>query len=236
MAAVNVAEKRRGLSPPGHLRIQVRAGEILLAGNAGFVGRADESVPDEAVHAFAQRLVEGRLEVVPDFFLPVRADGGEAFVLRDEVAVGVRGAGGLLDKKTVFVADAVLPTTRPKIRSSARRPSRGSAGRQSARRAARRIRDGFPGRAGARCRGTDGNDCQSPGRRASGGNQTRNGRSPRGYSRCVRPARAARATVVAAALLKFRAQGRRPIGQLRSPNCRCADISTSFRPAARRRR
>ena len=93
----------------------MRAGEILLAGNSRFVRRADERVPDEPVHAFAQRLVERRFQVVPDFFLPVRPDGREALILRNRVAVSVRGARGLLDEKTVFFADAVRPRPRPKF-------------------------------------------------------------------------------------------------------------------------
>jgi len=53
----------------------MRAGEILLAGIPVFVRRADERVPNQTIHSFTQSFVEGRLQVVPDFFLPVRADG-----------------------------------------------------------------------------------------------------------------------------------------------------------------
>ena len=93
----------------------MRARKILLPGNAPLCRRADERVPDEQVQAFAQRLVERGFQVVPQRFLPVRPDGGEPFRQHEVVPVRVRGAGGLLDEETVFVADAMRPRPCPEL-------------------------------------------------------------------------------------------------------------------------
>ena len=116
LAAVEVAEKRRGFAPPRHVRIQMRAGKILLPRHAHRLGRADERVPDEAVQSLTARVIEGGFEIVPQRLLPVRADGGEALGGDEPSAVGVRGGGGLFYKKTVLVADAVRPRPRPEFR------------------------------------------------------------------------------------------------------------------------
>ena len=73
-------------------------------------------MPDQQVQPLAQRLVEGRLEVVPERLLPVRADGGEAFGQHEPAAVGVRGRGGLLDEEPVGRRRRGAATTRPRTR------------------------------------------------------------------------------------------------------------------------
>ena len=116
LAAVEVVEEHRRARPPGHVRVQVGAGEVLLPRHSHFLGRADERVPDQQVQALAAGVVERRLEVVPQGFLPVRADGGEAFGGDQFAAVGVGGGSRLLDEEAVFVADAVLPRPGPELR------------------------------------------------------------------------------------------------------------------------
>ena len=93
----------------------MRAGEILLAGHAGFLGRIHERMPDQHIEPLAQRLVKGGLEVIPDFFLPVGSDGGKALGKDQGMAVGVGGARRLFDKKAVIVANAMGPGPRPKF-------------------------------------------------------------------------------------------------------------------------
>lgn len=107
MAAVEIGEEGGGLVPPGDVGIEVGAGEVLLAGDAHFFRGADEGVPDEEIEALGAGHVEGGLEVVPEGFLPMRADGGEAFGGDEGLAVGVGGGGGLLDEEAGDVGGAV---------------------------------------------------------------------------------------------------------------------------------
>src|SRR5262249_15703372 len=104
-----------GPTPPGHFRVQMRAREILLAGYAGGIRRANECVPHQPIHSFTQRLVERRFEIIPQALLPIRTNRGEAFVLRDTFTIGVRGGGWLFDKEPVLVTDAVLPRPCPEF-------------------------------------------------------------------------------------------------------------------------
>ena len=115
LAAVDVAEERPGFLPPGDFGIHVRTGEILLAGQARFIGRANKRMPDKHVQPLAQRLVERRFEIAPDGFLPMRSDVGKPLGKDIFVAVGMRGAGGLFHKKTVVVANPVGPGPGPEF-------------------------------------------------------------------------------------------------------------------------
>src|SRR4029077_15871690 len=76
---VQVSEKGRRLLPPGYFGVHVSTGEVLLAGIACFIGRGSEGVPDEAVEPFADGLIECRLEVSPERFVPVIANRSESF-------------------------------------------------------------------------------------------------------------------------------------------------------------
>src|ERR1043166_470617 len=91
------------------------AGEILLAGQTHFLRGTDESMPHQAVETFGAGVIEGRFEIVPEGFLPMRADGGKTFSEDEFVPIRVGGGGGLFYKKAVFIADAVPPGTRPEF-------------------------------------------------------------------------------------------------------------------------
>ena len=108
LGAVEVDGEGRGVAPPGDVGVEVGAGEVLLSGDAELGWRGGELVPDEAVHAFGEGLVEGGFEVEAEGLVPLVADGGHAFGGGERLAVDVGGGGGFLDEEAVLVGAAVL--------------------------------------------------------------------------------------------------------------------------------
>ena len=65
-------------------------------------------MPDEAVHAFGEGLVEGGFEVEAEGLVPLVADGGHAFGGGEGLAVDVGGGCGFFDEEAVLVGAAVF--------------------------------------------------------------------------------------------------------------------------------
>src|SRR5579871_5856177 len=63
-------------------------------------------MPDEAVHAFCNRLVESGLQSGRSF-LPLRPNAGHALGGHNRLAISVRGAGRLLEKESLLILHAM---------------------------------------------------------------------------------------------------------------------------------
>jgi hypothetical protein len=94
-AAREVAEKRGRLRPPGDVAVEVGAGAVNPAGDAGGGAVVRPGVPDEVVAALAEDAVGALLQILRTLG-PV-ARGGERLQVHAPLAVDVRGGGGLLD-------------------------------------------------------------------------------------------------------------------------------------------
>src|SRR5215471_2395248 len=72
-------------------------------------------MPHDSIEPFADGLIEGRLEVLPDRFFPMRSDGGHAFGGHQRFAVGMGRARTLLDEKALVVTYAMAWRARPEF-------------------------------------------------------------------------------------------------------------------------
>src|SRR6218665_877974 len=101
MNSVKVCNKPGGIVPPSHIRIEMRAGKILLPRHSHFFGRTGERMQINQIKSCAKFMVSRRLHVGPYHVIPMRSDGGERFCAHQFFSVNFSGAGGLFHEKTV---------------------------------------------------------------------------------------------------------------------------------------